>query len=140
MLTACSYGKKIFRIIIPYIIILKENCHATACPLKSFPRIIYSKLFLPYKCNLLNIIGGFSHLLICGDFNYPGINWSLSTSICPNAQLFLDTIQDLYLHQHVSSPTRYRLNVTPSVLDLIFTNEKDMITDLKHSPCRSWFQ
>ena len=46
---------------------------------------------------------------------------------------FFDTIQDLYLYQHVTLSTRYRLNEIPTTLDLMFT-KKDMISDLKHTP------
>ena len=45
-----------------------------------------------------------SHLLICGDFNYPSIDWEHeyveeSSNIIP----FLYTIQACFLHQHCSS-------------------------------------
>ena len=48
-------------------------------------------------CNLLNEVNDFSHLLVCGDFNYPDINWT--TNSCGNhcSQLFLDAVQDKYL-------------------------------------------
>jgi len=41
---------------------------------------------------------------------------------------FLVTIDDLFLFQHVSNPTRIRQDTTSSSLDLVFTNEKDKIT------------
>ena len=48
-------------------------------------------------CNLLSEVKEFSHLLLCGDFNYPEINWT--TNSCSNhcSQLFLDAVQDKYL-------------------------------------------
>ena len=39
-------------------------------------------------------------------------------------------IQDNFLFQHVVHPTRYREGVSPSVLDLILTNEEGMIRNL----------
>jgi len=36
-----------------------------------------------------------------------------------------------FLYQHVTSPTRARQNQCPTVLDLIFTNEDSMLSDLK---------
>ena len=77
-----------------------------------------------------------THLLICGDFNYPEIEWTYehvntaSNVISP----FVDTIQDCHLHQHVLKPARYREGNKPSLLDLIFTNEEGMIQTLQRSP------
>ena len=69
-----------------------------------------------------------SHLLICGDFNYPEIHWECeyveeSTGIRP----FIETLQDCHLHQHVMQPTRYRDGNEPSCLDLVLTNEEGMV-------------
>ena len=63
-----------------------------------------------------------SHLIICGDFNYPRIDWESefvdekSSVITP----FIDTIQSCYLYQHVFQPTRFREGNEPGLLDLIF--------------------
>ena len=76
-----------------------------------------------------------SHILICGDFNYPEIDWEneyveeSSDTIKP----FVDTIQISYLHQHILEPTRHRDGNEPGLLYLVFTNEEDMINDLKHN-------
>ena len=85
-------------------------------------------------CNLLSSICNYTHLLICGDFNYPNINWVNMSSGSPASQLFLQTIQDHYLYQHVQNPTRYRDNSTPHVLDLIFSNQKDFVEDIQYLP------
>ena len=88
-------------------------------------------------CDLLRSINGFSHLLICGDFNYSGIDWgnlSLQPSSAPIIQTFLDTTQDLYLFQHITEPTHYRQGETPHILDLVFTNEQTMINDIQYLP------
>jgi hypothetical protein len=55
---------------------------------------------------------GYSNYLFFGDFNYKEI---------------LNCNQDNYLFQHVSSPTRFREGQTPSCLDLVFTNEENMV-------------
>jgi len=39
----------------------------------------------------------------------------------------------MYLFQHVQEPTRHR-NSNSSLLDLVFTNEEGMISDIKHLP------
>ena len=73
----------------------------------------------------------FSHVLICGDFNYKEINWhnlDTTVSIDHDASIFLENIRDTYLTQHVTESTRCRANQQDSCLDLIFTNE-DLITD-----------
>ena len=88
-------------------------------------------------CNLLRSINGYSHLLICGDFNYSGIDWdnlSLLPASPPIVQEFIDTIQDLYLFQHIMKPTRYRPGETPNILDLVFTNEQTMIDEIQYLP------
>ena len=74
-----------------------------------------------------------SHLLICGDLNYPEIDWEYeyvdeSTEIRP----FIDTVQACY--QHIFQPTRYRKGNEPSLLDLILTNEDGMVSDVIHNP------
>ena len=71
-----------------------------------------------------------SHLLIMGDFNMKEINWEQGdTSVSEDhiATLFLENIRDCYLFQHVHEPTRYRHDNTPSILDLVLTNEEDMV-------------
>ena len=78
-----------------------------------------------------------SHLLICGDFNYSNIKRSCdqaSSTCCGTSQLFLDTFQDLFLFQHIHEPTRYRGDQTPHVLDLVFTNEENMIDNIQYHP------
>ena len=79
-----------------------------------------------------------SHLLVVGDFNLPQIDWSAAycTALDSHhaAHGFLNAIQDCPLFQHVSFPTRYRDGEVPSLLDLVFSNEEGMVTDLKHLP------
>ena len=87
-----------------------------------------------FLCDLFKSLSGYSHILICGDFNYPDINWSLSSCNSHNSELFLNTVQDLFFFQHVFKPTRYRSDSTPHVLDLIFTNEESMVNDVKYLP------
>lgn len=85
-------------------------------------------------CDLMLSIQGYSHVLICGDFNYPNINWSSLSCTSSCSQMFLDSIHDSYLSQHVTEPTHYRLNTTANVLDLVFTNEEAMINTINYLP------
>ena len=87
-------------------------------------------------CDLLTKVCArkFDHLLIVGDFNYKNIDWSTNrtngaSDDCSN---FLDCVEDLYLFQHVQSPTRFRTGCIPSLLDLIFTNEEELLAHLSY--------
>ena len=77
-----------------------------------------------------------SHLAIMGDFNLREINWSDYS--CPGDNLedlnheFIECVRDCYLFQHILEPTRKRGRDTPHVLDLVFTNEENMIKDLEY--------
>ena len=77
-----------------------------------------------------------SHILIVGDFNLPEINWSTCTTTSNNMEnknnTFMECIRDHYLFQHVTIPTRGRGNQNPNILDLILTNEENMVSDLEH--------
>ena len=78
-----------------------------------------------------------SHLVVVGDFNLPQINWSAQSSQAPMSHCshsFIETIRDCFLFQHVLKPTRYRLDETPSVLDLIFSREEGMVRKLEYLP------
>ena len=88
-------------------------------------------------CELLKSIPSdkFSHILICGDFNYPSMDWLLPSASAHCEQLFLDAVQDLYLFQHVLETTRkFNRNSFSSLLDLVFTNEAGMISDIQYLP------
>ena len=78
-----------------------------------------------------------SHKLIMGDFNLREINWgSMTTTVGENhtASLFVECVRDSYFFQHVIQPTRVRSGNEPSLLDLIFTNEEDMISGMSYLP------
>ncbi|MCG8047037.1 MAG: reverse transcriptase domain-containing protein [Candidatus Thiodiazotropha endolucinida] len=76
-----------------------------------------------------------SHKLIMGDFNLRDINWdTLTTELGEHhmASRFVECIRDTFLFQHILQPTRLRERSTPSVLDLVFTNEEEMINDINY--------
>ena len=79
---------------------------------------------------------GNSHMVVCGDFNYPEIDWENEhvNEASPVIYPFIETIQGCFLHQHIFEPTRYRENQEPSLLDLVFTNEEGMLQELVHRP------
>ena len=70
-----------------------------------------------------------THVLIVGDFNHPGVNCESESSPLPvdlhhKASVFLETIRDAFLCQHVKQTTHFRGDHTPNILDLVFTNEE----------------
>ena len=80
---------------------------------------------------------GFSHVVIAGDLNMPQINWQLGMSTAPEGHYthrFVNSTQDLFLHQHVLEPTRFRHGERAHTLDLIFTNEVGMVKNMQYCP------
>ena len=77
---------------------------------------------------------GFSHVLTFGDLNHPSLIWhEIASAPDDNHQstLFMEAVWDSFLTQHETEPTHYRGSNRPNTLDLIFTNEEDMIEKLK---------
>src|SRR3989442_888635 len=78
--------------------------------------------------NLLEEIELFSKkkaTLVMGDFNHADIDWDSLQASSSGGKKFLDTINDLFLTQHVQGKTR-----GDSILDLVLSTEKDMVEDL----------
>ena len=69
-------------------------------------------------CNLFAELDNYSHLLICEDFNFKDVTWSDFSGLATNSHVvhFLDSVDDLFLLQHVSKPTRFRQGESPSLL------------------------
>ena len=68
-------------------------------------------------------------IMIMGDFNYEHIDWESLQAECINSDLFLETVSDALLIQHVEDNTR-----GSRLLDLVFSSEQDV------SSVRSWAQ
>ena len=82
-------------------------------------------------------VRGITHLLIMGDFNFPEIDWnnySVSSGPSSDPQVFFDLMQDLFMFQHVTKPTRHRVGQRSSLLDLVFTNDDMSIDTIDHLP------
>ena len=84
-----------------------------------------------------------------GDFNYPEINFEqFKVEAGPESSpaKFFDKTQDMFLFQCVLEPTRMRMGQVPSLLDLVFTDEENLIEDMEyHAPlglsdhvCLAW--
>ena len=48
--------------------------------------------------------------------------------------VFLEGIKDCFLFQQVMEPTRLREGQSPSILDLVFTNEEYMVDKINYLP------
>ena len=90
----------------------------------------------------------FDYLLVCGDFNLPRIDWSVNQCLDSEHSFsaeFVDTVENLGWFQHSKKHTRFR-GTQSSCLDLIFTNEEDMISEVGDLPpigksdhvCQTW--
>ena len=90
----------------------------------------------------------FDYLLVCGDFNLPRIDWSVNQcldSVNSFSAEFMDTVEDMNWFQHSKNDTRFR-GKQSSCLDLIFTNEENMISEVSELPpigksdhvCQRW--
>ncbi len=79
----------------------------------------------------------YTHVVIGGDFNHPELDWLNGGRATKNpdhkSSVFLEAIRDSFLYQHVRHPTHYRCEQTPSTIDLLFTNEDSMLSDLHHN-------
>jgi hypothetical protein len=84
---------------------------------------------------LFSVTQGRSHVLVCGDFNHPEIDWLdvCTPKDCNHpAAKFVEAVRDSFLVQHVQKPTHVRGDQTPNVLDLIFTSEEAMVGEIRH--------
>ena len=80
--------------------------------------------------------GSYSHVAAFGDFNYGDIDWENCTCTKSNINdpsfKFIECIRDCFFHQHVKEATRQRGSNEPSTLDLLFTNDENMVTNLEY--------
>jgi len=78
----------------------------------------------------------YRYFLLMGDFNYPQIDWSSECTLEAEshpAQCFLTCTQDCFLYQHIREPTHYRGGQTANILDLVFTNGDELMSDLLYT-------
>ena len=67
-------------------------------------------------------------LTICGDFNFKTINWKLHSPGNSTEAEFLETIDDLFLDQHIYEFTRKRGTDKPSLLDLVISDQSQILS------------
>ena len=76
-------------------------------------------------------------ILLLGDFNFPGIDWELETTKHTSElnieNKFLSCIKDNFLFQMVSQATHNRGDQTPTLIDLVITNDPELLSDLSYN-------
>ena len=70
-----------------------------------------------------------------GDFNFRDKNWKLGEAPVNSEHFkFLQSINNSYWIQNVLEMTRFRINQTPSLLDLVFTRSLGEVGDISYEP------
>lgn len=70
------------------------------------------------------------NFVLVGDFNFSELKWPINRTVQPGnaSSHFVDLIQRSSLHQLITDYTRYREGQQPSVLDLLLTNDLNLLT------------
>ena len=75
--------------------------------------------------------------VIVGDMNFPEIDWNTETGPNNNnhkASKFLNTVHENFLHQLIANHTHHRALQTPTLIDLLVTNDADFAFNIQHNP------
>jgi hypothetical protein len=73
---------------------------------------------------------GVEDIVIVGDFNMPDIDWESWNGRSEADVLFIETLQDHFMHQHVDEPTIFRFGQKPSLLDLVISSKEELVSDI----------
>ena len=71
----------------------------------------------------------YDNVIILGDFNAPDVDWK-NNSVNSNAEFdnqLVNVLEDTFLSQLITKPTRIRSGQRPSTLDLLITDSEDII-------------
>ena len=80
---------------------------------------------------------GYTYVVIAGDMNYPHINWESMNNRTNEEDKdfrFIEAVRDSYLTQIVDTPTRGRGSTSPSLLDIILTNDPSIRKYQQYAP------
>ena len=92
--------------------------------------INYLNSFLP------KLKSGNDKLLLMGDFNLRDIDWEQESCSKDDHDVntkFLKCVHKHYLTQFVSKYTHHRAEQSPTLIDLILSNDQEFVHDVKHS-------
>ena len=79
-----------------------------------------------FRQTLDKVSNKYSNIIICGDFNYPKINWEtcvVDSGPYSKEMRFYDCLMDNFLMQHQTTFTRFRGKDKPSCIDLVITED-----------------
>ena len=74
----------------------------------------------------------YDKFLMTGDFNYPDIDWTDKLLLSPIDSKFVECVDDLFLQQMITQPTRNINNQKCNILDLLFTSDDTLIESIEH--------
>jgi len=86
--------------------------------------VLYYEILFNYLIDLVN--GNTNPVILLGDFNFPDVDWCTLSGSSSKSNKFCDLLFQLNLTQLVDKPTHNLGNI----LDLIITNNEDIIYDL----------
>ena len=75
----------------------------------------------------------FTRTVGMGDFNYRDIDWNHWISEAPedhSSHRFIEAVIDSFLYQHVKFTTRFRYNQISSLLDLVFSSDELLLSNI----------
>ena len=75
--------------------------------------------------------------ILLGDFNLPDINWndeSCVKNIEHISSKFLEFVKVNDITQFITSPTHHRTTQTPTLIDLILSNDSHLVSEVAHFP------
>lgn len=78
----------------------------------------------------------YGNMLITGDFNCPDISWPLTylPSVNSPSLPYAEIVTNSAVQQLVDQPTRYRPGQNPSTLDLFFTSDANILSEINYLP------
>ena len=77
-------------------------------------------------------INKYDKFLMTGDFNYPNIDWAEKVNLNEGDRNLINCLDDLFLQQMVTEPTRNVLGQKCNILDLILTNDELFVNSIVH--------
>ena len=135
--------------------LLSDTCEQAWCSFTANNcRVLFGCLYRPPDCEEQENVsisksirvasslvkrGIYSDLIVCGDFNYPRIQWDtngIGSCVSEEGQdvLFTDTVGSCGLHQHVQEPTFLFDGKQTTLIDLILSSRQSLILSLETGP------
>ena len=85
----------------------------------SCSQLKFSDIICKIETFTLSLPAPLPNIIMLGDFNFPGVNWSNPINHCTSADLLIDIASLLFINQQIHVPTR-----KSNTLDLIFCSDE----------------